>query len=483
MTTTTRALDHAMPAAREAVRPRDLSTRAPFRSSRGERRADATIRGEIPDWLRGDLVRTTPATFVEGTWEAHHWFDALGMLYGFRVGDAGVTYRQRPMSQTQVAQGAHEGRASTASFGTPLQRGFWARLFQPVPPVTDNANVNVVALGDERVAMTESPHQWAVDPDTLELTRTLTYTDDVGDVAMIAHPHMDFETGRIVSLATRFGMKSEIVVYEHAPNERTRRIVGRIPAARMPYVHGFGLTARHAIVIGHPFDVAPWRVLWSNRGFADHFEYRPDAGTTLWLVDRATGAVRTHHAPSGFVFHVVNAFEDGDATTIDVAMYPDASVVSGFRSDAIAADGLPDLVPSIVRWTMREGAREAKHEVLHARGFEFPSISYRRVNGKRHDVAWGARVSERGTAGEIVRFDGAGERTFAEAGFVFGEPIFVARPKSEREDDGVIVTVGSHVESSRSAMAVLDARSLEVRAWAEIPLSIPLGFHGSFFRD
>jgi len=481
----TATLDNVLPSSQAALvasRPRDLSARAPFRSATGERHADASIRGEIPAWLRGDLVRTAPSIFADGAWEAHHWFDALGTLYGFRIDDGAVSYRQRPMSQTQVARAASEGKAPHASFGTPIQRSFWTRLFQPVPLVTDNPNVNVVALGDDRVALTESPHQWAVDPSTLELTKLLSYDDELGEVVMIAHPHMDFERGRVVSLATRLGVKSEIVVYEHAPNDRKRRVVGRIAVPRMPYVHGFGLTARHAIVIGHPFDVAPWRVLWSNRGFIDHFEYRPEAGTTLWLVDRATGAVREHAAPPGFVFHVVNAFEEGDATSIDVALYPDASVVSAFQSENIARDGLPDLAPSIVRWTMRSERRDATHEVLRAKGFEFPSVSYRRVNGKRHEIAWGARVGDGGRSGEIVRIDGRGERTFHESGFVFGEPVYVARPQSDAEDDGVVLSVGSHVDAMRSAMAVLDARTLDVLAWAEIPLPIPLGFHGSFFR-
>jgi beta,beta-carotene 9',10'-dioxygenase len=142
---------------------------------------------------------------------------------------------------------------------------------------------------------------------------------------------------------------------------------------------------------------------------------------------------------------------------------------------------LPDLAPPIVRWTVREGARDAHVETLLAQGFEFPSVSYKKKSGRRHAVSWGARVCASGRRSSIVRL-GADERTFEETGFVFGEPVFVARPSSEREDDGVLVTVGSHLDAARSAMVVLDAGTLDVKAWAEVPLPIPLGFHGSFFR-
>jgi len=467
-----------------AVSPRDLSARAPFRSALGERRAETSLRGEVPAWLRGDLIRTAPATFAQGRWETHHWFDALGLLYAFRIEDSGISYRQQPMSQTQAARAVASGHMPLASFAGPIERGFWTRLFQPIPRSTDNTNVHVLPFGDDIVALTETPSQWVVDKNTLVLKKTVVYEDDLGEVAMIAHPHLDFEAERIVSLATRFGPKNEILVYEHALRQRSRRVVGRIGPARVPYLHAFGLTPRHAIVIGHPFDVNPLSVLWSNRGFIDHFRYRPEAGTTLWLVERTTGVVREHTAPAGFVFHVVNAFEDGDSTSIDVALYPDASVVRALSTDAIAQGGLPTLTPSIVRWTMQPGRESATHEVLLDKGFEFPSIAYRRVNGKRHSVAWGARVTERGTASELVRIqsDDAHERTFTESGFVFGEPIFVARPGAEAEDDGVILSVGSHALDTRSAVVVLDARTLDVQAWAEVPVSIPLGFHGSFFR-
>ncbi|WAS97298.1 carotenoid oxygenase family protein [Nannocystis punicea] len=467
-----------------------VAQRAPFRSAAeaGPFVCDARIDGKIPEWLRGDLVRTAPAVFERTdpasgrTFRARHWFDALGLLYGFRVGDGGVKFRQRLMA-TEVEVEARGGRTPTASFGSPIERSFWRRLIEPRPRVTDNVNVNVIALGDERVAMTESSHQWAFDPDTLALTRRVAYDDRLGAMTMIAHPHFDFARGVVVNLGVELGPASAVVVYEHAPTSRTRRVVGRVPLRRVPYVHAFGLTPRHAVIIGHPLTVSPLSLLWSNRGFIDHFQWRPETGTTLWLVDRASGQVRTHQAPPGFVFHVVNAFEAGADTVLDVALYPDAGIVDALRSEPLARGGLPPLTPAIVRYTMTPGREHAAVETVLARGFEFPSIAYRTRNGQRHAASWGTRI-DAGLRSSVIRLDAGGAvRTHADADFVFGEPIFVARPGAREEDAGALLVVGSHRHEDRSQLRILDAATLEPLATAEAPLPLPLGFHGSFFRD
>ncbi len=469
---------HATPTRRSE----DLGERAPFRRApEHELELPASLDGRLPAWLEGDLLRTCPAVFQTPTWEARHWFDALGMLYRFRVQAGDVTYRQRLM-ESEVARAASTGKVPFASFGTPSDRSLLRRVLSPVPPVTDNVNVNVVALGDERVALTESPRQWAVDPDTLALSHEVVYADDgLGSLAMLAHPHFDFERNRVVNLGMRIGPKTQIVLYEHAPSSRERKVIGRIDVKRLPYLHAFGLTPRHAIVIGHPLEVNALSLLGSKRGFIDHFRWRPERGTRLWLIDRQTGAVREHTAGPGFVFHVVNAFEDGERTVLDVALYPDPGIVDALRSDSLIKRGFPELAPSIVRFGMRPGVEAATTEVLLERGFEFPSVSYRKRNGQRHGVAFGARLQA--GRGNIVRLDlEQGELGFERPGFVFGEPVFVARPGASDEDDGVLLSVGSHVSDARSALVVLDAHSLSLVAWAEVPVPIPLGFHGSFFR-
>lgn len=467
--------------ARGTVRGVHLGDQAPFRGV-PERALElsASIEGCLPDWLAGDLTRTCPAVFEARAWRAQHWFDALGMLYQFRVRAGTISYRQRLMD-TRARRGVESGRPQLTTFGTPSGRSWLSRLLAPLPLATDNVNVNVVALGGERVALTESPHQWAIDPDTLALTHELRYTDSLGELSMLAHPHFDFERQRIVNLAARFGQKTQILLFEHAPDARQRVVVGQIDVKRLPYLHAFGLTPRHAIIIGHPFEASALSLLGSRRGFIDHFAWRPEQGTTLWLIDRHSGAVRRHTAPAGFVFHVVNAFEDGDRTHLDVCLYDDPSIIDRLRAGSLEQHGFPAIAPAVVRYSMRAGVEVATVEPLLEPGFEFPSVNYRRHNGQRHRVAFGARVRASGSA--LVRFDlERGEQTFERPGFIFGEPVLVSRPYATAEDDGVLLAVGSHVSDARSALVVLDAQSLVPRAWAEVPVPVPLGFHGSFFR-
>ena len=464
-----------------------LGARAPFRrSAEAHVPIDAKIEGEIPPWLRGEVVRTCPAVFETGGWRAQHWFDGLGMIYAFRIGAASVDFRSR-MLDSRAAREASSGDVNLASFGTPTSRPLWRRLFSPLPRATDNANVNVVPVGGELVAMTESDTQLAIDPETLAAVGRVAYADDaLGDAIMSAHPHFDFERGRVVNVATRMGSGVTISVYEHAPAARLRHVVASWRTDRIPYIHAFGLTPAHAILVAHPFSAQPLSFLWSERGFIDHFAWQPSSGTRLVVMDRATGAAREHTTDAFFVFHVVNAFERDGATVLDVLAYDDAGIVASLRVDRLLRQ-LPDLRPSLLRVTMRPGVERAEVEKLSDQGFEFPSTSYRRVNGRDYRYVWGAADGPQpggAYTSSVVKVDlQTGKSTsFSDAAYVFGEPIFVARPGAAAEDDGVLVSVGSAVDGDSSVLAVVDASSMHLVASAEVSHAIPLGFHGSFVR-
>ena len=456
-----------------------LSDKPIFRSSAQQPSLPVTLTGEIPAWVSGDLIRTAPAIFQEGRWRANHWFDGLGMLYRFRVEQQRVHFYQRTL-ESELQSRLAAGFTDRVGFATGMKRGFFQRLLEPIPHTNDNTNVNIVKMGQELVAMTETNVQNSIDQDTLKRKGPVHYQDELKDsIFMLAHPHADFDKGTILNLGFDFSFKSGIVVYEHEFASRTRRVIAKIPLRSIPYVHAFGVTPKHVIIFGGPLLLEPWRLLWSEKGFIEHFNWRPESGSTVYVIERATGAVRTHKAPSMFVFHTINAFERNNETVLDFVAYDDSSIINDLKVESLV-NRLPNLTPKPVRVVMQEGRESCLVEPLAQGGFEFPNVDYRRYNGQPYRLVWGAENA--GESSTLVCLDLQSNKTsrYRESGWVFGEPIFVAEPGSNEEGRGVILSVAGHLDGKRAAMGLFDARSLERLAWAEIPAPIPLGFHGSF---
>lgn len=464
--------------------------RAPFRASSLEALAEpAKLSGVVPRWLEGTLIRTCPAIFAHGDWHAEHWFDGLCMMYAFRIAGAGVAFQQRVLESETHAR-VLDGRQKPAMFGTPALRSLWKRVLQPLSNVTDNANVNVMKLGDEIVAMTETAHQAIIDPTSLAMRGHVKYTDAIGELPTTAHPQLDVKTGEVFNLAVRYRFKSSIAVIAHDGRSRERRLIGEWPTKRVPYTHSFGLTPTSVVILRHPFSANPLRMLWSNKPFSDHFTWRSEEGMTLAVVPRDGGPIREYEAAPGFVFHVINAFDEGEDVVVDALVYEDASIVRAL-SLASLERGFPDLMPKPRRYRLRAGGRRAYEEPLADLGFEFPAIDYRRVSGRKHKRTWGTSMSAKVTRDGSTRIDtrvhaldvdtGAAH-SFNEAGFVLGEPVFVRNRELTTEGAGALLVVGSHETDARSALYVLDATTLDVLARGEVPVSVPLGFHGSFLR-
>jgi carotenoid cleavage dioxygenase-like enzyme len=457
-------------------------TRPPFRwTKRDQHTLPVTLEGALPAWLRGDLVRTAPAVLELGSWRANHWFDGLGLLYAFSFGE-GVVFKQR-LLESEALRDAQRPRQQMASFDTPTQRPLWHRLIKPTPQITDNANVNIVPWEGAWLAMTESPAQHLVDPESLASRGTYRYDDRLGGAILSAHPQFDFERNALVNVATSFGPKNLLRVYSQTVNSRVRKVEGELTFKRVPYLHSFGLTPRHALIIEHPYTVNPLKLLFSNRPFVDGFTWQPKLGTKIWKLDRATGRWTVFHTEALFCFHVANAYDEGGDVVFDFVAYDDASIVRRLERAPLDAGGLPRLAPRFVRARLSQGKSSVALEGLAEAGFEFPSLSYRSDNGRPYQNVWGARFAEdSASTSAIVRIEpGAGERArFSEPGWLYGEPVFVPRPGATRSDDGVVLSVGCHHEQERTSLAVLHGSTLEPLARARVDLSLPLGFHGNF---
>jgi len=441
---------------------------------------EAEVHGVIPGWLSGRLIRTAPAIFEFDSWRAEHWFDALGMLYSFEIGSNGRVHWMQRLLECEFNRSVLHGRNELASFGTRNHRGLLQRVLHPTPRSTDNANVNIRPEGRHWIAMTETDRQLTIDAASLKTAAEARFADALPNTRLLsAHPHDDSERKELINIGVHFGARSGLIVFSQAYGSTARREIGRVPLRRVPYIHSFAITRTKIVLILAPYDLMPASLLWSKRPLSEHYRWSPEKGTRIVVMDRGSGKYVEHEGPPFFFFHAVNAFDlDHGVIRLELLAYDDASIVrKGMLMKEIRRYGLPSLTPSLRRITIDPKRSDFRMDPAGPPvGFEFPMIHYARANGRRHRYIWGSDLFR------LVRFDtmtdDATQRSLD--GVTFGEPVFVAHPEGNEEDDGVLLTVGNSAISGDSEMTIWDARTLDILARIRVPVAIPVGFHGGF---
>jgi beta,beta-carotene 9',10'-dioxygenase len=435
--------------------------------------------GTLPDWLGGTLLRNGPAKFEAGEQTYRHWLDGLAMLHRFAFADGTVTYASRFLHSDAYRAARDNGRISYSEFATDPCRSLFKRIatsFQP-PKFGNNANVNIIRQGDEFLALTESPLPVRFDPHTLE---TLGVTQPAPGQMTVAHPHRAPRTGEHVSYATRFGPRTSYQVYGQD------RVIAEIPVRTPSYMHSFAVTDRYIVLVEFPFTVIPVMIPLAGRPLIENYRWQPERGTRYRVFDLASGEIRaTAHGPAFFAFHHVNAFERDSEIVLDVCGYENADIIGALYLDRIRAaeTALPEA--TLRRYRVPLSGGDVTTEPLPEASLELPRFDYDRRNGRPYRYVYGTgHIFER-----IVKVDlENGVTCWSEPGAYPGEPVFVRTPGgetpgSEREDDGVLLSVVLDAVDGTSFLLILDATDLSEIGRAHVPQHIPFGFHGDYFPD
>jgi beta,beta-carotene 9',10'-dioxygenase len=452
-----------------------------FESLQSEVRVDSLpLHGTLPEWLQGSLLRTGPALWEVGERTMNHWFDGLAMLHRFGFGDGSVSYASRFL-ETRAYRGAREtGQITHSEFATDPCRSLFQRVSSIFSPkLSDNANVNLVKLGERFISMTETPIPVQFDAETLE-TAGVAY--EVPGMLTTAHPHLDRASRGMLNYSAGLGRKNEYRFFLLGPDDAEPEVIARRGVREPAYMHSFGLSERWIVLAEFPYVVNPLRIAFSGRPYIENYRWKPELGTRFTLIDRATGkATGPFETDAFFGFHHVNAYEDGDEVVVDICVFEDAGIVEDLYLERLRA-GKPIAEPELRRFRIRPGDGAVSHERLVADGFDLPRINYGRCNERPYRFVWGVGIDDSGWLGRIVKADlERGETaSWSEPGCFAGEPVFVAAPGGGGEDEGVLLSVVLDSERGGSFLLVLDAQSLDELARAEAPHHIPFGFHGQF---
>jgi len=408
---------------------------------------DLSVQGDVPAALRGLYVRNGPNPHT-GT--SPHWFLGDGMLHGVALRDGrALWYRNRYV------------RTRTFLEGAPVIGDLTAGV----------ANTHVIEHAGRVLALVETSFPTEV---TRELDTIGCY--DYGgrlSTGMTAHPKRCPTTGELHFFA--YSWLAPYLTYHRADADGrlVQSEVIEVPGPTM--MHDFAITERHVVFMDLPivFDVElamsgtmPYR--WSD-----------DYGARLGIMPRGghDADVRWVEIAPCYVFHPLNAYEDGGAVVMDVVRYPE-----------LWRPGAPSRTASLHRWRVELGTWRVREEALDDRASEFPRID-ERLTGRAHRYGYAVeRGGDRGAETSLLKYDlHRGVTTIHDfgTGRAPSEPVFVPASPTAAEDDGWLLTYVYDAARDSSDLVILRADDFTGKpvTTVALPQRVPFGFHGSWLPE
>jgi len=439
-----------------------------------------SLDGAIPAALRGTFYRNGPARYERGGLRYHHWFDGDGMVQAFRFGDDGISHVGRFVHTQKYDAETKAGKFLLPAFGTRFADA------RPVsgPDPLNVANTNVLPLAGQLLALWEGGSAYVLDPLTVETFGPKTWRDDLKGMPFSAHPKID-QDGTVWNFGVDTGSASMVLYQISSHGVLVKADVFAVPGIAM--VHDFAITAKHLVFLLPPFEFDSSR-LEQGASFLDCHRWLPGAPLRVLTVDKGDWTQRKFYdLPTGFLFHLGNAWEEAGGTIrFDCVRADDPSVMTA-KIPAIMR-GAPSASlgskPTLV--TLDPLAGTAKQEVVDA-SVEFPRVDprylgrrYRQLysvaftGGSRQWHGFNAILRRDIETGQTDVFD-YGENTMVE------EHIVVPRVDG-KEGAGWAIGTALDVATNTTMLSVFDALDLAAGpiVQARLPYALPLGFHGTF---
>lgn len=435
------------------------------------------VMGTLPPELEGTLYRNGPNPQFAPRDANYHWFLGDGMLHAFRLGGGKVSYRNRWVRTPKWEAEHAAGQALFGSWGNPLTT-------DPSVAGKDGgvANTNVIWHAGRLLALEEGHQPFAVDPATLAPQGYLTYAGDAG--RFTAHPKTDPETGELLFFGYGVGPVplSAGMVYGVADAKGHVTRLDRFQAPFASMVHDFMVTRSHVLFPILPLTLSLDRAMNKLPPVA----WEPDAGARIGVMARDAGidTIRWFTTDACYVFHVMNAWEEGTRVIADVMEYPNAPLFpnadgsAGTRAEAVLKRWIFDLA---------EDTDTIRRETLDDRMGEFPRIDDRRAGLSYRHGWFASRSGDKREFGfdAIAHIDIArGNRSAYELppGDITSEPVFVPRASAALEGDGFLLATVYRGAEDRSDLVVLEAQNVAAGpiAIAKLPRRVPFGFHGNW---
>ena len=438
---------------------------------------DLPVTGGVPAGLSGRYLRNGPNPLgLEDPgyrfWEGH-WFLGPGMVHGVRLRDGKAEwYRNRWVRSRQLAEALGET---------------W-----PAGPVHADmdfaANTHIIAHAGRFLATVEAgplPYELSGELDTLGPC-------DFGGTlpgGFAAHTKLDRRTGELHAIAYFWAWDyvQHVVI---GPDGMTTSVAG-IPVPDGPMMHDFALTAKYVILLDLPVTFSMDAV---SAGLKLPYTWNPAHQARVGLLprDNPSAGVRWFEVDPCWVFHTLNAYDDGGRVVADLVRYENAYDVSTLSGHGPL---------TLDRWIIDPAAGRVTQQRLDDRPQEFPRVDDRAISQPHRygysavigavsqaTVSPGGDFADEAFTNALLKHDlAAGTVQAHQFGHnaTAGEAVFAPASPDATEDDGYVMAFVHNPDRGAADLVILAAQDFTGQPIARVhlPARIPLGFHGSWIAD
>uniref|UniRef100_A0A3B5L931 Uncharacterized protein n=1 Tax=Xiphophorus couchianus TaxID=32473 RepID=A0A3B5L931_9TELE len=479
----------------------------------------AEVKGTIPNWLQGTLLRNGPGIFSVGETSYDHWFDGMSLMTSFSFKDGEMTHSSRFLRSDTYNSNMSANRIVVSEMGTMAypdpSKNFIVKaitfLNHTVPDFTDNGSSNIIKYGGDYYATSETNYIRKIDPVTLETQDKVDYMKYLPVNLATSHPHYDKEGNAYnigISIAEKG--KTKYILFKVpavSPKGKTVPALKNVEAISTvscrslftpSYCHSIGFTDNYIIFVEQPFKLDILKMATAYmRGVNCSFAVRSKLflnvfsflrQTLIHVIDKRTGKEVEMKFNTGpmVMYHHVNAFEDEGHVVFDVIAYNDSKLYDMFYLKNLKHDASSQSSeyskPSFRRFALpvksdkgirvgenlvklnyttasavkeKEGKCTCQSEVL-CEGFELPRINYD-FNAKKYKFAYGNIVEKSALSKQVAKFDTETKTMlyWNEENCWPSEPVFVPRPNGESEDDGVVLSSVINSNPGQSGFLVI----------------------------
>jgi carotenoid cleavage dioxygenase-like enzyme len=437
------------------------------------------IVGELPRELNGTLYRNGPNPQFDAP--GAHWFVGDGMLHAFHLENGRASYRNRWVRTPKWLAEHDAGRALFGGFGRKLPDA-------PATATSDGgvANTNIIFHAGRLLALEEGHLPTEIEPGTLKTRGYVDYNRSIAG-PFTAHPKVDPVTGELMFFG--YNAKGPLTAALSYGSINAGGMVTRFERFETPYasmVHDFIVTANHVLFPILPLTGSMDRAMSGRPPYA----WEPEKGSFVGVMKR-NGAAKDivwFRGEACYVFHVMNAWEDGSKIIADVMQFEEAPLFphpDGRHTDPEKSRA------KLCRWTFDLSGNTDRFTRTYLDDVtgEFPRIDDRKA-GFTNTHGWYAcaRPSEDfvGRLAGVTHVNAKTSKRLAQyllpEGDTISEPVFVERGKDAAEGDGWLLAVVWRGRENRSDLAVFNSLDVASGPVALVQLGhrVPDGFHGNW---